>query len=268
MKKIYFLPALFVAVSVSAQEFEDNLFMTNHSSSLHLFNASAFTTLTTVASRNSEKDGMVIETESEFKKGSIGEGKIRFTIKYTEHYILEDRKKSTGIYHISTGQLFDKYERTDFNLRNYRTYTFEHKFQYDQEVLLKEHLRTTEFLTEGAAEVDTNCTLDSTIFRVTKDGDLLKQYPLGDATVYTSYLIQDGKLMKKTNHFEGFEEIYTYTYDGEGRLIKLENNLKDMEGKSIYNYTDIKYDGNGLVSEALFYDENKALLEKTVFTYK
>jgi hypothetical protein len=268
MKKIYLLPALLFSFSVSAQEFEDNLFMTSHNSSLHLFNASTFTTMTAVAYRNSDKDGLVVETETEFKKGSIGEGKIRFTIKYTEHYILEDRKKSMGMYHISSGQLFDKYERTDYNLRNYRTYTFEHKFQYDQEVLLKEHLRTTEFLNEGAAEVDTNCTLDSTIFRVAKEGDLLKQYPLDDATVYTSYLIQDGKLMKKTNHFEGFDEVYTYTYDDKSRLTKLENNLKDEEGRSIYTYTEIKYDANGLMSEALFYDEKNALLEKTLFTYK
>ncbi len=268
MKKTLLLPALFASLLASAQEFEDNLFATLHSSSLHVFNASLFEKMNAVSYRNSDKDGLVIETETEFKKGGIGEGKIRFTINYTEHYILEDRKKSMGLYHIGSTQLFDRYERTDYNLRNYRTYTFEHRFEYSEEVILKEHLRTTEFLNEGAAEVDTACTKDSTIYRVVKEGDVLKQYPMDDPAVYTSFVLEGGKLTTKTNHFEGFEEVYSYTYDAAGRLIKLENKLNGEDGKSIYTYTEIKYDGGGLMSEALFYDESKKLLEKTLFTYK
>lgn len=258
---------MFLGFHSLGQEMGDNLFATLHTSSLHLFRDSEMQRMTVTTYRSSEKNGTVVETETTYRKGKISPEKIRYSIQYSEYYILEDRKRSLGIYHISGDQLFDRYERTDFNRRNVRTWTYQHDYYYQNEVLSKEAIRTIEYMGEGSVEVDTTHYLDSTLYTVAVEGGTIKQQPDNDPTAYSSFIIENNRLIKRINHFEGFDETFSYQYDDNGFLVKIENILKDEEGRNIATRTELSY-ADGLLKESKFFDQNNNLLERKEFDYK
>ena len=267
MMRTITLLSLFSCI-VFGQEMKDNLFATLNSSSLHLFQKSEMQKMEVTSYRSSKKLGMVIETEATYRKGNVNPNKIRYSVKYTEYYILDDRRKSIGIYEIGEDNLFKHYERTDFNSRNMRSWAYEYDYRYQDQILSAETVTSIEYLTEGSAEVDTAHYIDSTLFTIKNNAESIDQYPQEDESLYTSYIVQDNRLIRTINHFSGFDETHEYTYDDQNRLIKIENSLRDEEGRSIYTYTVLKYNNSGLISEALFYDESDSMLERKEFTYK
>ena len=247
---------------------QDNLFPTLNSSSLHLFHQSEKNRMTIESHRHSQKHGMVVETTSIYRKGKINPNRINFTIKYSEYYLLADRKKSIGKYELGEGGLFKRYERSDFNSRNIRKWTFQHYFTYEYQVVKDEAILTTEYLSEGSAEIDTAQYLDSVKFTLSKEGNVVKQVPTDDPSVYTEFVIENDLLVSKTNYFEGFSESFVYRYNDQNQLVKIENTLKGKEDKDIFTHTDLSYNSDGLLAEVRFYDEKEVLLEKKIFTYK
>ena len=111
-----------------SQEFESDLFPSIKSSTLHIFMDSDMSKMTISTLRNSKKHGVVEETKSTYRKGKINPLKVNFNIHYSEFYVVENRKKSLGKYEFSAGKEIIKYERTDFDNRNQRLYTFHTSF--------------------------------------------------------------------------------------------------------------------------------------------
>ena len=87
--------------------------------------------MTVSTQRNSKKNGVVEETVSTYRKGKINPNRINFNIKYSEFFVVEDRKKSLGKYEFDETERISRYERTDFDNRNQRMFTFYHYFIYD-----------------------------------------------------------------------------------------------------------------------------------------
>lgn len=257
-----------------SQEFESDLYASLNSSSLHIFMDSDFSRMTITTYRNSKKHGTVEETKSTYRKGKINPLKINFNIQYSEFYVVEDRKKSLGKYEFNTEDAILSYERTDFDNRNQRLYTFYHYFTYKQQIVEREFIRTKEYIGQGSVEMDTVVYIDSVNYSIRPISDGLDQANLSDPGVHTAYKITDGNVNTKTNYFFGFNEKVSYTYDSKGHLVKIENTLtneeKDSSGnqKSIQTRTELNYSINGLITEAIFYDENNQVLERKVFTYK
>ncbi|MCB9224289.1 MAG: hypothetical protein R2780_09015 [Crocinitomicaceae bacterium] len=251
----------------NAQEFESDLFLTLKSSTVHQFWKSEKKTLTVTTYRNSTNEGVVEESETSYKKGKINPNRINYNIKYTEYFVLEDRKKSLGKYEFNENNELFKYERTDFDNRNQRTYTFYHTFYYESAIVSRENIKTKEYVGQGSVELDTIVYLDSVIYKVAAEGANYRQDNLSDPGVYAIYELQNEEVITKTNYFEGFHEIVKYHYDSKGLLVKVENILVGEDGNSITTYTDILYTIDGLVTETKFYDEKDKLLERKVFTY-
>lgn len=267
MKLTVLLFSLLIGVSALTQEIESDLFASLHSSSLHIFMQSEKSKLSVITYRNSKKDGMVEETTSTYRKGKINPLKLNFNVKYTEHYVLEDRKRSLGKYQFKDDEIF-KYERTDFDNRNARLYTFYHYFIYQNEVVEKEIIRTKEYVGQGSVDMDTVVYKDSVIYSVIDHEDGFKQENLTDPGVYTTYVISEGRLDKKTTYFDGFNESVEFTYDTKGHLVNIKYILTGEENKSITTHTEIHYSIDGLMTETNFYDESNEVLERKVYTYK
>jgi hypothetical protein len=250
-----------------SQEYESDLFATLHNSSLHLFMGSEMSKMTVVTYRNSKKNGNVIETTSTYRKGKINQNRINFNIKYTEHYAIEDRKKSLGKYEFRNGVLF-KYERTDFNHLNARMYTLYFNYLYLNEIILQENSRVKEYVASGSVDFDTIVYKDTVVYEVLDTEGGFRQNNLSDPGVYAIFLITDGKLLSKTIHFDGFFEKETYTYDSKGHLVRIVNVLAGEETGSIITSTELHYSMEGLLHETKFYDGNSELLERKVYSYK
>ena len=264
-----FLPTLLLLLPlfVQAQEYESDLFESLNMSSLHLFHSSEKKTMTVTTYRNTADEGNVIETETIYRKGRINPERINFNIKYTEHYAVEDRKKSLGKYEFRDGRLF-KYERTDFDNNNARLYTLYYDYYYQKEILTRENIRTKEYVASGSVDFDTIVYRDSVLYEITEANTGYKQNNLMDEGVYTLYEIDADKLMSKTTHFEGFTEKVTYTYDSQGRLVEIMNVLTNDEQGSATTRTELHYSMDGLLDETKFYGEDGKLLERKEFDYK
>lgn len=256
------------------QEFESDLYASLKSSSLHIFMASEKSKMTISTQRNSKKNGVVEETKTTYRKGRINPLKINFNIQYSEFYVVEDRKKSLGKYEFNEANEIMRYERTDFDNRNQRIVTFYHYYYYNQDILEHEDIRIKEYVGQGSVEMDTVVYLDSVIYAVKSITNGLDQENLSDPGVHTEYELNAGNVSKKTNFFFGFNEEVKYTYDSKKHLVKIENTLtneeKDANGnqKSIKTRTELHYSIDGLLTEAVFYDENSEMLERKIFTYK
>jgi hypothetical protein len=255
-----------------SQEMESDLHLALNHSSLHIFKASEKSKMMVKTLRNSKKNGTVEETSSTYRKGKINPLKISFNVSYTEFFILEDRKKSLGKYFFNDKNQIRRYERTDFDNRNQRSVTFYIYYRYSADVLEREILRTREYIGQGSAEQDSIVYVDTTQYEVKPIEKGFHQANLSDDGVYAEYDTKDDKLLKKTNFFPGFNEIISYTYDSNGHLIKIENKLinedEGGEHKSITTRTEIHYSIDGLVTEAIFYDELDQILERKIYTYK
>ena len=268
MRQILTLTLLLGFSQLFAQEMQDNLNPTLNSSSLHLFHQSAKKTMIVESHRNSQDHGMVIETTSTYRKGKINPLRINFSVKYTEYYVLSDNKRSLGRYEFSEEKQLIHYERSDFNNRNIRKWAYRHDYEYSHDILSKEKVITVEYLNEASVEADTAEYWETFNFDVEEEGDKYNQHPHEDKSVYTKYEIDNNRLLAKTNHFEGFDERDEYTYDSDGRLVKITNTLNGQDGNSIMTKTEIGYTSDGLMSEARFYNDKGNLLEKKVFKYK
>lgn len=223
--------------------------------------------MTVTTYRNSKKHGTVVETTSTYRKGKINPERINFNVKYSEYYVVEDRKKSLGKYEFKDGHIF-KYERTDFNNLNARMYTLYYNYIYDNSVVERENIRTKEYVASGSVDFDTIVYLDTVIYDVHPIDGGYKQDNLSDPGVYAEYVIVDGKLMSKTNYFEEYTEKVTYTYDSKGHLVKILSVLSGKGSGTISTRTELHYSMEGLLTETKFYDENNVLLERKVYEYK
>lgn len=265
-----FLPILFLLLPLlgTSQEFDSDLFTALNYSSLKLFKNSEMNKLKVTTYRKSNDAGSnVVETVSTYRKGRINPERINFNVKYTEHYAVEDRKKSLGKYEFKDGKLF-KYERTDFNSRNARMYTLYSNFNYENDIVLKENMRTKEYVASGSVDFDTVVVKDTIIYEVSESTGGFRQDNLSDPGSYTVYQIADGQLMSKTSYFEVFSEKTTYTYDSKGHLVKIMTVLSNDEGGSSTTRTELHYSMDGLLDETKFYDDTGDLLERKIFEYK
>jgi len=251
-----------------AQEAESDLYAVSGISSLSLFMQSEKTTMTVITYRNSSKGELVEEHTTTYKKGKINTDRINFTITYTPYFVLDDRKKSLGKYELNT--LFEvvKYERTDFNTRNMRTFTYYHSFNYDNNVLKREVVRTKEYVGTGSVDMDTVVTVDSTVYIIKLTDRGIEQKDLSEGGATTTYIIEAGKLLSKTRTLTGFSEEINYVYDGNNQPVVIKNSLIGEDGQRISNTTKIRHSIDGLITEVLFYDQYEKIIEKKVFTYK
>lgn len=252
---------------LNAQEMKDNLYATLKSSSLHLFYKSEFSKMTVSAQRKSSKLGFVEETNTTYRKGKINPERINYVIKYSEYYILEDRKKSMGRYEFDENDLIVYYERTDFNNRNVRDYTFKHKLELVNGIVKKETVSIVEYLTEGSVEVDTSMAVEVTSYEVVEEGGVWRQNS-GLEDTYVTYKVEGDELVQSTNHIGDTKDITEYFYDGQGRLTGMKHTLTNEKGQQLQTETRVYYNSDGLFSEVQFYDEQKELLEKRLFSYK
>jgi hypothetical protein len=266
--RLILLPLLLSVQLVIAQEMESDLYSALNTSSLSLFMKTEFSTMNVVTYRASKNLGLVIENESTYRKGKINPERINFTTTYTEYFMLDDRKKSVGRYELFPNSDIYKYERTDFNQRNIRTYTFYHSYTYDNSIQVRELIRTKEYIGTGSVEMDTVVTVDSVNYNVTAMTGGFQQQNLSEGGVITQFFIEGGRLVKEVSKLTGFSEENVFTYDANGQLVKIENTLIGEDGQRITTYTQIRYTIDGLITEAIFYDQNNEILEKKVFTYK
>jgi hypothetical protein len=266
--RLFLLPLLFLTRLSYAQEMESDLYSALNTSSLSIFMASEHTTMNVVTYRASKNLGLVIENESTYRKGKINPERINFTTTYTEYFMLDDRKKSIGRYELFPNSDIYKYERTDFNQRNIRTYTFYHTYRYENSIQVRELIRTKEYVGTGSVEMDTVVTIDSVNYEVSPMEGGFKQQNLSQGGVTTEFFIDGGKLVKEISRLTGFSEENVFTYDANEQLVKIENTLVGEDGQRITTYTQIRYSIDGLITEAIFYDQNNEVLEKKVFTYK
>lgn len=267
--KIFYSLLLFTITGLAtfSQEFDSDLFQTLKSSSLHIFMASEKSKMEIATFRVSDENGNLEESTATYRKGAINADKINFNVRYTEHYVLEDRKRSLGNYQFSDSQIL-RYERTDFDNRNVRLVTYYSYFMYANSIVLRENMRTKEYSMSGSVDMDTTVYIDSVIYNVTAAEGGFKQDNLSDPGVYTHYQVANGQLISRTTYFEGFNESVQYTYDTKGHLVKIENKLTGEEGKHIDTRTEIHYDIDGLITETIFYDQDNKVLERKEFSYK
>jgi len=271
IKKLLFL-FIFAPLSTFCQEMESDLFLHLNNSTLHLFKSSEKSKMVVLTFRNSKEHGTVQETKTTYRKGKISPEKINFTTAYSEYYLLENRKKSLGRYIFNEKNQIRRYERTDFDNRNQRTYGYYHNYRYIDNVLQWEFIRTREYVSQGSVEQDSIIYLDSVVYNLKKLDDGIKQINLTDEGAYSKYVIKDKRLASKSNFFPGFNENVSFSYNSKGQLVGLTNELTNdeakKEGKSIITSTEITYNMEGLVTEVYFYDSKGEILERKVYSYK
>lgn len=268
MKLITTLTLFAMIHLVNGQEMESDLFATLSSNTLAIFRKTEFATMTVVTYRSSTQQGLVEENTTKYRKGKINPDRVNFTIDYTEYFILDDRKKSMGRYDLGLDNEVIRYERTDFDQRNIRTFTYYHYYTYSSLVLEREFIRYKEYIGTGSAELDTVVTIDSVNYKVLAIPNGYEQKDLSDGGAITKYHLENSVLAKKTRALTGFSEENLFVYDAKGQLVSIQNILIGEEGQRISNYTKIRYTIDGLITEILFLDQNEEVLEKKVFIYK
>ena len=261
----FFFLAPLVAV---AQEMDSDLYAVLNSSSLSKFMKTEYSTMNVVTYRASKQSGLVEEHTTTYRKGKINPERVNFTTNYTEYFILEDRKKSLGKYEFNANDEIIRYERTDFNARNIRTFTYYHYYTYNQSVLQREFIRLKEYIGTGSVEMDTVVTVDSVVYKLDLADGLVKQTDLAAGGAVTTYKINGTQLVLKTCQLTGFSEEDMYQYDASGQLASIETALVGEDGQRITNLTKIHYSMEGLITEVIFQDQTGEVLEKKVFTYK
>jgi len=267
--KLFFASFLFLTFYFSfSQEMESDLYASLNKSSLSIFMKTEFTSMSVVTYRKSSKLGLVEEHTTSYRKGKINPERVNFTISYTEFFVLEDRKKSLGKYELNSNSEIFRYERSDFNQRNIRTYTFYHYYIYVNFIVQREQIRIKEYLGTGSVEVDTLVTKDSVIYNVTAADKGFQQKNIGEGGATSVYELDGTTLVKETCLLTGFSEETIFIYDANNQLVLIESSLIGEEGQRITNYTKIQYSITGLITEVNFYDQKNELLEKKVFTYK
>ncbi|UKN03298.1 hypothetical protein K6119_07195 [Paracrocinitomix mangrovi] len=267
MKYILLIALVSFNVFCFSQEMESDIFGTNTQNNLILFKTSEKTKMEVTTYRNSKTKGTLEETSATYRKGKINPDRINFSIKYTEHYIVEDRKKSIGKYDITEGKI-RHYERSDINTKNIKMYTWYYYFTYKNDVVLKETNRFKEYSGIGSIDMDTTVTKDSVIYEVLDENNQYKQNNLSDPGVYAIYEFKDDKLISKTSYFEGFNEKVVYVYNNQNQIAQIENILTGEDNNQIKTRTELNYDNEGLLIESKFYNELNELLERKVFSYK
>lgn len=265
--KLFLIPLLCLNIAYS-QEMESDLYATLNNNSLAIFMKSIYTTMEVATFRASHEFGLVEEHTTTYKKGKINPERINFTIAYTEFFILEDRKKSLGKFEINADNQIYRYERSDFNAKNIRIYTYYHYYVYENQVVQREQIRTKEYVGAGSVEVDTVVTKDSILYAINATSNSISQTDLSEGGSTTVYTLDGSKLIKKSNALTGFSKEEVYSYDAKGQLASIEVSLIGGDGQRITNLTKIHYSMDGLITEVLFQDQNGELLEKKVFTYK
>lgn len=270
-KKLLFL-LIFAPFSSICQEMESDLFLHLNESTLHSFKRSEKSKMVVLTYRNSKKHGTVQETKTTYRKGKISPEKINFTTAYSEYYLLENRKKSLGRYIFNDKNQIRRYERTDFDNRNQRTYGYYHNYRYEHNILQWEFIRTREYITQGSVEQDSIIHLDSVVYDLKQLQDGIKQINLTDVGAFSKFILRDNLLASKSNFFPGFNENVSYNYNSENQLVGITNELTNdeakKEGKSIITSTEINYNMEGLVTEVYFYDSSGEILERKVYSYK
>ncbi|MBI3135932.1 MAG: hypothetical protein HYZ14_14735 [Bacteroidetes bacterium] len=266
--KLYSLLIILQSFFGTAQEMDSDLYAVLNSSSLSVFMKTAYTTMNVVTFRSSKQQGLVEEHTATYRKGKINPERVNFTINYTDYFILEDRKKSLGKYEFNTNSEIIRYERTDLDSRNLRTFTYYHSYTYVQSVLSQERIRLKEYVGTGSVDMDTVVTLDSVIYKLDLQEGLITQTDLAPGGSVTTYRLEGGKLVQKTNSLSGFSEEDNYSYDAKGQLASIETALIGEDGQRISNITRIYYSMEGLPTEVVFQDQYGEVLEKKIFTYK
>lgn len=252
-----------------AQEMDSDLYAALNSSTLSGFMKTAYTTMTVVTYRASKQQGLVEEHTATYRKGKINTDRINFTINYTEYFLLEDRKKSIGRYDFNAYFDVIRYERTDFNTRNIRTFTFYHYYTYEQHILKREFIRLKEYIGTGSVEMDTVVTTDSVVYKLdVQSENLISQQDLSEGGATIIHTLEAGKLISKKVQLTGFAEEDVYGYDARGQLVSIETSLVGEDGQRISNLTKIHYSTEGLPVEIIFQDQQGIVLEKKVITYK
>lgn len=241
--------------------------MTPFSNSLLSFKNSDKSKMSVITYRFSKENGFVPETETTYRKGKLNPLRINYSISYTEHYILEDRKRSVGNYVFDTLDHIARYERSDYNNRNVRMVTYYNFYSYHHNIQQREFMRIREYIGEGV-EQDSVVYLDSVIYKVTRQHDNYRQDNLSFTGAYSVYNISDGRLDTLTNYMDGFHEIHSYSYDSKGRMVRIDHKLVGEDNQQISTYTILHYSAEGLLTESIFYDEKDVALEKKQFTYK
>jgi len=227
-----------------------------------------YTSMSVVTFRSSKNLGLVEEHTTTYRKGKINPERVNFTTAYTEFFLLDDRKKSLGKYEFDSNSDIFRYERTDFDQRNIRTYTYYHYYVYLNSIVQREQIRTKEYIGSGSVEVDTVVTMDSVIYDVSAVDQGFRQQNLSEGGAICVYYIDGNKLIKETSSLTGFSEETTYMYDTNNQLVTIQKTLIGDDGQRISNFTKIQYSIAGLITEVNFFDQNNELLEKKVFTYK
>lgn len=268
VKPKHLLLFLLLPISGFAQEMDSDLYAVLNSSSLSLFMKAPYTTMHVTTYRSSKQQGLVEEHTATYRKGKINPERINFTINYTEYFILEDRKKSMGRYEFNANDEIVRYERTDFDSRNLRTFTYYHYYTYVSSVLSHEFIRLKEYVGTGSVDMDTVVTLDSVVYKLESAAGLITQTDLAPGGSVTTYKIEGNRLVLKTSQLSGFSEEDKYSYDAKGQLASIETALIGEDGQRITNLTKIHYTMDGLPQEVIFQDQQGEILEKKVFSFK
>jgi len=267
--KIFFLINFIVLFKLNtvAQEFESDLFDLYYRNTIQSFWESPHNrmTISTFRVNNNVKTEELTTT---YKKSKISAFRIGFTTIYTKHYLLEDRKKSTGQFTFLADGHIRAYNRTDIDNANLLTGTIYHNFTYSNGVITADQFRYKEYIKKGAVEMDSVVTKDSLIYTVSVKNDTIYQKNTLEKETQTVYIFEGKKFIEKQNQFPGYKEIYRYTYNKDTKVEKIEITLQSDEGNESKNYYLIKYNANGLISNIQYFDNKNTLIEEKVFTYK
>jgi hypothetical protein len=268
MKKYIFLFLVLFHLTAYNQEMESDLFESWTTNSLQKFIETDYKKMT-VETNRSVKGVFYTELFTTYKKSKFNQNKINYNIQYTEHYIIEDRKKSNGKIIINDSGKVVYYERTDIGPKNKLLGSVYDYYGYRNNILIYDKMRFKEYVNVGAVEFDTIISFDSLVYKIKGDAiDTLFQVDQMSEDTYSYYVIIENRLVYKTNIIMGYSEIMRYSYDVNGNMEMIVSDLVANSGDSSRNVLKLFFSKNGLLIRTEFYDKSNALLEEKIFSYK
>jgi hypothetical protein len=266
--KILFTSTLLILIANSfAQDTDTDLFKSWKSNTLTSLMESTHKKMS-VTTYRTVKGEVKEESTSTYKKSKINPLKISFSTLYTEHYLLDNRKKSSGKYYFNNQKQITNFERTDLGQKNEVLGTFYHNYKYEHGVIKQDKNRFKKYIIIGAAEIDSLVTRDSLVYNISNKTDSIYQYDLNNPNTNIYSIVQNNQLILSHTKIGNYSENKKYHYNESGLLIMVLYILKSEAGGLSKNVLKLNYNQNQLLTSTEYYDDSNELIEKKLFTYK
>jgi hypothetical protein len=267
MKRLFFLSFLLCSFFSISQEYDSDLIQDWSGNTMSAFLKSDFKKMNVVTTRvvNGTE---VVEYEAQYKVSKFTENRVNFTIKYSQDYVLADRKKSNGNYVInSNDNKVVHYERTDYNSKSVMVGTEFHDFTYQKGLVLFDKTRYKAYTIIGSVDIDSTVTHDSLSYLIRSKNDTIYQYNNLEENTFSYFLVKDNFILNSAIHVNGYEEVSEYKYNDKNQLVYVVTNLNSDSGDTIKNVLKIYYNSKGLINKTEYYDRNNTLVEAKHFSY-